>query len=118
MWTWDVENCGPTVQVQGLGMTAVLKEDEERNAAPVVWETRDDDADEWMPMPPDVQEEVERKFRCVVILCGSPSMHAFRFLMSFALGLAERETCTMVRTSPSRKVPVLGLCTSGLRKES
>lgn len=71
VWTWDVENCGPTVQVQGLGLTAVLKEDAERSSAPVVWETRDDDDDEWVPMPTDVQEEVERKFRSAPCTSGS-----------------------------------------------
>ena len=62
VWTWDVENCGPTVHVQGLGMVAVMKEDSERSSEPVVWETRDESED-WVPMPPDVQEEVERKYR-------------------------------------------------------
>jgi hypothetical protein len=55
LWTWDVDNCGPSVRVQCLGMQVQLREDEQDHEEAAVWETYQGETDDWDPLPQDVQ---------------------------------------------------------------
>ncbi len=55
-WTWDVDNCGPSVRVQGLGMQVQLREDEQDgHEEPAVWEVYHAETDDWDSLPQDLQ---------------------------------------------------------------
>jgi hypothetical protein len=59
LWTWDAESAGAGLHVEGLGMAAALRLDDDEEE-PTVWEHQPDDGDddkwrEWTPFDPRAQ---------------------------------------------------------------
>jgi thiol-disulfide isomerase/thioredoxin len=64
LWNWDLDNCGSSVLVHDQGLVAELKAEDGVKADPIAWEyTRNNPNDfDWKVVPPDVQQEMERKY--------------------------------------------------------